>query len=102
LHLEFTHIFTTNFVGSLDIRASREVFPIEVRSPEIINFTPPESLWFDSFYLPMEEKLTRFNKKYQGNEVALGIFEEMKNEINLYKKFSDFFGYEFFIMQRIN
>jgi hypothetical protein len=36
LHLEFTHIFTTNFVGSLDIRAFREVFPIGVRSPEII------------------------------------------------------------------
>jgi hypothetical protein len=35
LLLEFTLIFTTNFVGSLDIRASREVFPIEVRSPEI-------------------------------------------------------------------
>jgi hypothetical protein len=34
-NLEFTHIFTTNFVGSLDIRASREVFPIGVRSPEI-------------------------------------------------------------------
>ena len=50
----------------------------------------------------MEEELTRLNKKYQGNEIALGIFEEMKNEINLYKKFSDFYGYEFFIMQRIN
>jgi hypothetical protein len=35
LHLEFTLIFTTNFVGSLDIRVSREVFPIGVRSPEI-------------------------------------------------------------------
>jgi len=32
---KFTLIFTTNFVGSLDIRASREVFAIEVRSPEI-------------------------------------------------------------------
>ncbi len=32
---KFTLLFTTNFVGSLDIRASREVFPIEVRSPEI-------------------------------------------------------------------
>ena len=32
---KFTLIFTTNFVGSLDIRASREVFPIGVRSPEI-------------------------------------------------------------------
>jgi hypothetical protein len=35
LHLEFTYIFATNFVGSLDIRASREVFPIGVRRPEI-------------------------------------------------------------------
>jgi hypothetical protein len=35
LHLEFTHIFTTNFVDPLYIRASRRVFPFEVRSPEI-------------------------------------------------------------------
>ena len=33
-----TTIFTTNFVGSLDNRASREVFPIEDRSPEIADF----------------------------------------------------------------
>jgi len=68
----------------------------------ISNFTLPKSSWLDSFYLPMEEELTRLNKKYQGNEIALGIFEEMKDEIDLYKKFSDFYGYEFFIMQRIN
>jgi ubiquinone/menaquinone biosynthesis C-methylase UbiE len=68
----------------------------------ISNFTLPKSSWLDSFYLPMEEELTRLNKKYQSNEIALGIFEEMKNEINLYKKFSDFYGYEFFIIQRIN
>ena len=35
MHLEFTLIFTTNFVCSLDIRASRESFPIEVRRPVI-------------------------------------------------------------------
>jgi hypothetical protein len=40
--------------------------------------------------------------KYQGNEIALDIFEEMKNEIDLYKEFSDFYGYAFFIMQKIN
>jgi ubiquinone/menaquinone biosynthesis C-methylase UbiE len=68
----------------------------------ISNFTLPKSAWLDSFYLPMEEELTRLNKKYQGNEIALGIFEEMKNEVDLYKKFSDFYGYEFFIMQKIN
>jgi SAM-dependent methyltransferase len=54
----------------------------------IFNFTLPESSWLDSFYLPMEIELTRLNEKYQGNEIALGIFKEMKNEINLYRKFS--------------
>ena len=68
----------------------------------ISNFTLPKSSWLDRFYLPMEEELRRLYKKYQGNEIALGIFEEMKNEIDLYKRFSDFYGYEFFIMQRIN
>jgi len=68
----------------------------------ISNFTLPKSSWLDRFYLPMEEELTRLYKKYQGNEIALGIFEEMKNEIDLYKRFSDFYGYEFFVMQRIN
>ena len=68
----------------------------------ITNFTLPESSWLDCFYLPMEEELTRLIKKYKSNKIALGIFEEMKNEINLYKKFSDFYGYEFFVMQRIN
>jgi len=68
----------------------------------ISNFTLPESSWLDSYYLSMEEELSRLNKKYQGNEIALGIFEEMKNEINLYKKYSDFYGYDFFIMQRVN
>ena len=68
----------------------------------ISNFTLPESSWFDSYYLPMEEELSRLNKKYQGNEIALGIFEEMKIEINLFKEFSNFYGYEFFIMQRVN
>jgi SAM-dependent methyltransferase len=68
----------------------------------ISNFILPESSWLDSFYLPMENELTRLNKKYQGNKIALGIFEEMKNEINLYKEYSDFYGYAFFIMQKSN
>jgi ubiquinone/menaquinone biosynthesis C-methylase UbiE len=87
-----------------DIKAVKDKIDLiqNERFQLISNFTLPESSWFDSFYLPMEKELTRLNQKYQGNEIAIGIFEEMKNEINLYKKFSDFYGYEFFIMQRID
>ncbi len=68
----------------------------------ISHFTLPESSWLDHFYVPMEAEINRLNDKYADNEVALGVFEEMKNEIHLYKKFSEFYGYEFFVMQRIN
>ena len=68
----------------------------------ISHFTLPESSWLDSFYLPMEEEINRLNNKYQGNAIALSIFEEMKKEINLYKEYSEFYGYEFFIVQSVN
>jgi hypothetical protein len=40
----FTLIFTADFVGSSDIRASREIFPIEVRGPQIAMMVPKAGL----------------------------------------------------------
>ncbi|MHC4110865.1 MAG: class I SAM-dependent methyltransferase [Planctomycetota bacterium] len=66
----------------------------------ITNFTLPESAWLDNYYLPIEKELPRLNKKYQGNETALGVFEGFRNEIDIYRKYSEFYGYEFFVMQK--
>ena len=66
------------------------------------NFTLPESAWLHSYYAPIEKELPRLNKKYQGNEIALGVFKGFRDEIDLFKKYSQFYGYEFFIMQKIN
>jgi ubiquinone/menaquinone biosynthesis C-methylase UbiE len=67
----------------------------------ISNFTLPESSWLNNYYLPIENELPRLFRKYQGNEVALTIFEGFRNEVDLYRKYSRFYGYEFFIMQKI-
>ncbi len=66
----------------------------------ISNFTLPESAWLNNYYLPMEKELPRLNKKYQGNEVALAVFEGFRNEANFYRKHYQFYGYEFFVMQK--
>jgi len=66
----------------------------------ISNFTLPESAWLNSYYLPIEKELPRLNKKYEGNETALGVFEGFRNEIDFYRKYSEFYGYEFFVMQK--
>jgi SAM-dependent methyltransferase len=68
----------------------------------ISNFTLPESAWFNSYYVPAEKELLRLNKKYQGNKIALDVFKAFRVEIDCYKKYSEFYGYEFFIMQKVN
>ncbi len=66
----------------------------------ISHFTLPESAWLNNYYIPMEKELPRLKKKYRGNDVALSVFEAFSNEINLYKKYSTFYGYEFFVIQK--
>jgi SAM-dependent methyltransferase len=66
----------------------------------ISNFTLPEDSWLVPYYLPMEEELPHLIKKYQGNKIALDVFSAFKKEIDFYKKYSQFYGYEFFIMQK--
>ena len=84
----------TNIEGKIEIIK-------KVRFNLISNFTLPESAWLNNYYLPMEKELPRLNKKYQGNEVALGVFEGFKNEVDFYRQYSKFYGYEFFVMQKI-
>lgn len=91
--------FAKEYPGIMTVKDNIDLIQNE-RFRLISHFTLPESSWLDSFYLPMEEAISRLNQKYQGNKIALRIFEEMKDEIELYKKFSDFYGYQFFIMQK--
>ena len=65
------------------------------------NFTLPETSWLDNYYLPMEKELPYLIKKYHNNQVALDVFEFFKNEIDSYKKYSKYYGYEFFVMQKL-
>jgi cyclopropane fatty-acyl-phospholipid synthase-like methyltransferase len=66
----------------------------------ISHFTLPKSSWLNNFYSPMEETISILKEKYRNNEVALQVFEDSQNEISLYKEYSDYFGYEFFVMQK--
>lgn len=66
----------------------------------VSNFTLPESAWMNNYYLPMEKELPRLNEKYEGNKVALAVFEGFQSEADFYRKYSNFFGYEFFVMKK--
>jgi SAM-dependent methyltransferase len=64
------------------------------------HFALPESSWVDEFYVPMEKRIKILKEKYVGNKRALDVFESASEEIEVFKKYSEYFGYEFFVMRK--
>jgi len=62
------------------------------------NFTLPKSAWWD-YYRAIENRVMLLKKKYKNNSCAMAVLDTEMLEINLYRKYSDYYGYVFFIGQ---
>jgi SAM-dependent methyltransferase len=63
-------------------------------------FTLPERDWWDEYYGPLEDRLPRFAEEYVGDPEAMRAVESTREEIDVYRRFSDYYGYRFFVMRR--
>lgn len=66
------------------------------------HFSLGSEAWLDNFYIPMEKELDHMENKYRENEVASVFLSQMRQEIEMYRQYGDFFGYEFFIMKKVS
>lgn len=66
----------------------------------IDHFTLPDSSWWDNYYNPLSKRLKKLEKTYKNNKRALAELEANKLEIEIFRKYSHYYGYEFFIMQK--
>jgi len=64
------------------------------------HFTLPDSAWWE-YYNPILEKLPDFKSKYKDNQEALDYITAEEKEIELFKQYSDYYGYVFYIIQKI-
>ncbi len=64
------------------------------------HFRVPKKDWFVHFYDPMKVRLKDVLPKYCLNTKAMTLLGTMEREIELYNRFSDRSGYEFFIMRK--
>ena len=48
----------------------------------------------------MNNEVNKLKKKYHNNKTALQVFKNFEKEIKMYHDYSDYYGYEFFIMQK--
>lgn len=66
----------------------------------IFHFNIPESSWWDNYYIPVEKNINKLHKKYQNDNEALELLELFKLEIEMFKNYSEYYGYTFFIMRK--
>ncbi|MEM9408944.1 MAG: methyltransferase domain-containing protein, partial [Acidobacteriota bacterium] len=65
----------------------------------VSDFTLPESAWLEHYYDPMERTLEGLRTRYAGDDVALSVLEECQFEIDVYRRYSDVYGYQFFVFE---
>lgn len=67
----------------------------------VAHFALPEICWTDHFYQPQIAVQVDFLKKYAGNKTAEELVENQREEARLYAKYKEYYGYVFYIGQKL-
>jgi SAM-dependent methyltransferase len=64
------------------------------------HFTLPDEAWWDGFYTPMERCIEELRGKYTGDAEALAVLDQLGQEPEMHRQYSDYYAYEFFVARR--
>jgi ubiquinone/menaquinone biosynthesis C-methylase UbiE len=62
-------------------------------------FTLPEDAWWVEYYGPLESQMQKLRLKYINDSTALEALNKEQQEIDLSKKYHQWYGSAFFVMQ---
>lgn len=67
---------------------------------EIIeHFAQPESAWWEPYYFPLQDRFRVLRDRYAGDGEKLSVIESIQKEIDIYHKYSAYYGNVFFVMR---
>jgi SAM-dependent methyltransferase len=64
------------------------------------HFTLGEDAWWPAYYGPLEDRIASLRSRFADDPAALAQLAEEQREIDLYKRYSRWYGSVFFVMQR--
>ena len=68
---------------------------------EVIDtFVLPEQSWWDNYYGWIEKKLPKLKEINKNDQEALQHIASEEKEIDMFRKYSKYYGYAFYIMQK--
>lgn len=64
------------------------------------HFTLPDEAWWSDFYAPMQDRIEELRDKYANDTEASAILDQLAQEPEMHRRYSDFYAYEFFVVRR--
>ncbi len=68
---------------------------------EIGHFPLPESAWWDEYYDPLGRRLPALRAQHAADPEKMAMLAAMQTEIDMYRKYSAYYGNVFYLMRRI-
>lgn len=66
----------------------------------VYHFILPEESWWENYYSPLLERLDYFRDKYKDDPEGTQIINSIQVEIAMFRKYSEFYGYVFYILKK--
>ncbi|MFQ4141428.1 class I SAM-dependent methyltransferase [Chlorogloeopsis sp. ULAP02] len=99
---ELEEFWNANYPAMQDVEGNLKIFQ-KTSGYKIIDwFVLPESAWWNYYYNPLEERVQLLKKYYQDDAEALEVINMTQLEIDLYRKYSEYYGYVFYIIQKLS
>ncbi|MEL6829398.1 MAG: class I SAM-dependent methyltransferase [Pseudomonadota bacterium] len=64
-------------------------------------FVLPQACWKENYYSPLQVEHAAFLERHQHSEAAKAIIVAEQSEIDLYEAYREYFGYGFYIAQKV-
>lgn len=96
---EVAEYFGNEYPAMTSVKATNDMIH-ETGYEPVGNFTLPDCAWWDDYYAPLEAKLPTLRQKYAGDDEALGVIAMSAAEIDMRRRFSQSYGYHFFVARK--
>lgn len=82
-------------------QAKNKITDLEENGYNLVGYfsLPPES-WMETYYNPLQKTFPTFLERHENSELAQKVVQEYQDEIALFKKYSKYYSYGFYIAQK--
>ena len=96
---ECAAFWTQEYPAISDVEARLRVIRDSGYEP-VAHFPLPASAWWDDYYGPLQQKIVQFRLRHEGEADAQQLADSVQREIDVWQQYSDFYGYDCFVMRR--